>query len=93
MISKFSIKRLTKSDLTLFEWHFRTIKAGNQKAINLNANVFIDKLFPSLPELSYSHSGRFPLDLFVYGPGLEPELNLQRKIIKATDSVLACSLS
>lgn len=82
MIRKFAVKRLTASDLTFFVWHFRNRNAGNQKAINLNADVFIAELFPSLPEAALSRNGRIAVDLYIYGPGLEPELNLQRKIIK-----------
>jgi hypothetical protein len=82
MLRKFALKRLTASDLTFFEWHFRNHNAGNQKAINLNADVFIDKLYPSLPTLVLAKSGRIAIDLYLYGPGLEQELNLQRKIVK-----------
>lgn len=82
MLRKLAIKRLTASDLTLFEWHFRNRTAGNQKAINLNADVFIDQLYPALPELAAEKGGKVPLDLFIYGPGLAGEHNLQRKIVK-----------
>jgi len=82
MIGKLAIKQLTASDLTLFEWHFKNRNAGNQKAINLNAAIFIDELYPGVPELAAKNAGRIPLDLFLYGPGLEPEYNLQRKIVK-----------
>ena len=82
MPRRFALKRLTASDLTFFEWHFRNRNAGNQKAINLNADVFVDRLYPGLPDLVLAKSGRLPIDLYLYGPGLEPELNLQRKIIK-----------
>lgn len=82
MIRKFALKRLTASDLTFFVWHFKNHNAGNQKAINLNADVFVGRLFPSLPGAAISMNGRIPIDLYIYGPGLQPELNLQRKIIK-----------
>ena len=82
MLRRFALKRLTASDLTFFEWHFRNRNAGNQKAINLNADVFVDQLYPGLPDLVLAKSGRLPIDLYLYGPGLEAELNLQRKIIK-----------
>ena len=82
MLNKLTIKKLTASDLTLFEWHFRNKNAGNQKSINLNRNVFIDKLFPTLPEIADSKGGRLPLDIHIYGPGLCGDYNLQRKIIK-----------
>jgi hypothetical protein len=48
----------------------------------LNADIFVGKLFPSLPEVVTANGGRIPIDLYVYGPGLAAELNLQRKIIK-----------
>src|SRR5690242_9918868 len=82
MRRRIALKRLTASDLTLFEWHYRNRNAGNQKAINLNADVFVGDLFPSLPDIASEHEGRIPLDLKIYGPGLAPLHNLQRKIIK-----------
>lgn len=82
MSSKYALKRLTRSDLTLFEWHFRNRNAGNQKAINLNADVFVDQLYPTLPQVAASKNGRFPVDLDIYGPSGAPRLNLQRKIVK-----------
>lgn len=82
MSRKLAVKRLTASDLTFFEWHFRNRNAGNQKAINLNADVFIDRLYPALPEIAAETGGKIPLDLFIYGPGFAGEINLQRKIIK-----------
>jgi len=39
MPSRLALKKLTRSDLTFFEPKYRTIGAGNQKAINLNADV------------------------------------------------------
>ena len=82
MSQKLALKRLTRSDLTLFEWQFRKIAAGNQKAINLNAEVFVNQLFPALPTEAISRGGKFPLDLDVFGPSGAHRLNLQRKIIK-----------
>lgn len=81
-LEKMAVKRLTASDLTFFEEHFVQNPAGNQKAINLNADVFVGALYPSLPETEVARSGKIPLDLFIYGPGQGSELNLQRKIIK-----------
>ena len=80
MSQKLAIKRLTTSDLTLFEWHYRHTPAVRQKAINLNANVFVDQLYPGLNDPSAEK--RFPVDLFIFGPGLEDAINLQRKILK-----------
>lgn len=80
--SKLAVKSLTQSDLTFFEWQHRNRDVGHQKAINLNADVFIRQLYPSLPEAARPDDSRIPLDLFVYGPGMHGEHNLQRKIIK-----------
>jgi len=82
MPRKIGVKRLTASDLTFFEWHFRHRNAGNQKAINLNADVFISDLYPALPELSIESGGKIPIDLSVFGPGTKGLHNLQRKIVK-----------
>jgi hypothetical protein len=82
MLRRIALKRLTASDLTLFEWQFRNRNAGNQKSINLNADVFIDQLFPSLPEAVVDMAGRVPLDLSIFGPGHSGLHNLQRKILK-----------
>jgi len=81
---KIAVKRLTASDLTFFEWHFRNHPAGNQKAINLNADVFIDQLYPGLPPIAIQQlNGRIPIDMHLFGPGIAGDYNLQRKIIKA----------
>lgn len=80
---KIALKRLTASDLTFFEYHFRTHNAGNQKSINLNADVFVEQLFPVLRD-SPPAGGKLGLDLYVYGPAIAPELNLQRKIVKGS---------
>jgi hypothetical protein len=82
MTRKLAVKRLTASDLTFFQWHFVNHPAGNQKAINLNADVFIERLYPSLPDVAVERHWRFALDLNIYGPGMRPVHNIQRKIIK-----------
>src|SRR5690242_266915 len=84
MQRRLAAKRLTASDLTLFEWQFRNRNAGNQKSINLNADIFINQLFPSLPDASVDTNGRVPLDLYIYGPGHAGVHNLQRKILKGS---------
>lgn len=82
MLQKLALKRLSASDLTFFEWHFIHRNAGNQKAINLNADVFIGQLYPNLPGIAEGQGDRLPVDLYLYGPGLAGEYNLQRKIVK-----------
>ena len=82
MKEKLALKKLTASDLTFFEWHFKNKNAGNQKAINLNANIFIKELYPLIPELSVEKGGKIPIDLTIYGPSFDNVLSLQRKIVK-----------
>lgn len=82
MERRIALKRLTASDLTLFAWHFHNQNAGNQKAINLNTDVFITTLFPALPDAVSDLNGQLPLDLSIYGPGVYGLHNLQRKIVK-----------
>lgn len=80
MSQKLAIKRLTISDLTFFEWQYRGNPSSKQKAINLNADIFVEKLYPGLGDPSSPR--RFPVDVLIYGPGLEGAENLQRKILK-----------
>jgi hypothetical protein len=84
-MDKMALKRLTASDLTFFKWHFENQKAGNQKALNLSRNVFIDKLYPSLIEyLEERGTAKIPVTLYMYGPGTISEpVVLQRKILKS----------
>src|SRR5690349_10097613 len=82
MPRKLALKRLTASDLTLFKWHFQNHPAGKQKAFNLDANVLVGRLFPQLGEPALVPHPRYPLGLYLYGPGLAPANNLQRKILK-----------
>jgi hypothetical protein len=82
MTKKFALKRLTASDLTLFKWHFQNHPAGKQKAFNLDAKVLVGDLFPQLGEPSQVPQPRFPIDLYLSGPGRATAYNLQRKILK-----------
>lgn len=80
MAGHLAIKRLSASDLTLFAYQYREVPAGNQKALNLNANIFVGKFYPALRQSG--DQDRFPIDLYLYGPGTADEYNLQRKILK-----------
>ena len=87
MKRRLAIKRLTNSDLTIFKWQFQNQeKGGKQKAINLNRNVFIDLLYPELPEWALNHENRVSLDLYLLGPGTTLPYNVQRKITKIPGS-------
>lgn len=82
MKRKITVKRLSASDLTLFEHHFRQTSGAKQKAFNLDTSVFVKELYPGLPERMDIGSDRLPLDLQIYGPGMAELHNLQRKILK-----------
>lgn len=82
MSRKLALKRLTASDLTLFKWHFQKNPTSKQKAFNLDTRVLVDHLYPQLGEPSDVPNPRFPLDLYLIGPGLTVPHNLQRKILK-----------
>lgn len=83
MPQKLALKRLTKSDLTLFDWHFKNHPAGNQKGTNLNANVFISRLYPAAREIMEEPDREhgLPLELRMFGPGLLGEYIRQRKVL------------
>ena len=82
MADHIAIKRLTASDCTLFDAVFRTIGAGNQKSINLNADVLIDRLFPSLSSPGTTTEIEIALPMVVYGPAGKGAHTVTRKIIK-----------
>ncbi len=82
MQQKLAVKTLTYADLTFFEWHFRLVDGNKQKAIRLNADVFVDRLYPFLPIVAKRTNGKFPVELSVYGPGAAGEYNLQRRFTK-----------
>lgn len=83
-MTHFAVKRLTRSDLTFFEYQFRRQNAGNQKSINLNADVFIDDIFPYARTIAAGQPHQFPVRLQILGPGLRrtPD-NKTRKVIAA----------
>lgn len=82
MSEKLALKRLTASDLTFFEWHFKNRNAGNQKAINLNADVFAGRLYPAVEAVARQSQNKLGVDLWIGGPGAASPHNYQRKIIK-----------
>ena len=82
MLTKLALKRLTNSDLTFFAWHHKNRSVGNQKAINLNRNVLIDKLYPVLETIASERQDKLTVDLWIAGPAAAEPFNLQRKIVK-----------
>lgn len=82
MPDRIALKRLTASDLTFFESLFRRLGAGNQKAINLNADVFVDRLYPALPGLVATYGDVIPLSMTILGPAGAPKHVLSRAVTK-----------
>ncbi len=82
MKRKLVLKRLSASDLTLFEHHYRNTTGAKQKALNLDVAVFVQSLYPGLSETISFARNRIPLNLSIYGPGGAGLHNLQRKILK-----------
>lgn len=78
-----AIKRVTASDLTFFERIYRTTNVGNQKSINLNADVLTGVLYPRLAAYADAQPDReisFPLTIF--GPAAAGAQRVRRKILK-----------
>ena len=83
----FALKKLTRSDLTFFEYQFRRQNAGNQKSINLNANVFVDLIFPLARDVAAGQPKQFAVPVSIYGPGLRAVPHrIARKVIAAGGS-------
>jgi hypothetical protein len=82
LTERLALKQLTRSDCTLFEGAFRTINAGNQKSINLNADVLTGQLYPGLAATAAATNNEIALAISLYGPGGKGAHNLSRKIIK-----------
>jgi hypothetical protein len=82
VVERIAVKRLTASDCTLFEAVFRKIGAGNQKSINLNADVLTGQLYPDLAAAAAMTDNQIPLPLVLYGPNAKDAHKITRKIIK-----------
>ena len=84
---RFALKKLTRSDLTFFEYQFRRQNAGNQKSINLNRNVFVDLIFPTAGQVAGGLVRQFPVPVTLYGPGMRSQPHaITRKVIAAGGS-------
>ena len=82
MADRIAIKKLTASDCTQFEAVFRKIGAGNQKSINLNAEVLTGQFYPSLASIALDTDNEVPLPILIFGPAGKGLHKLTRKIIK-----------
>ena len=75
---KLALKRLTEADMSLFEWQFGAL---GQRAICLNETIFVGQFFPAIREATRGNRW-IPVDLWIFGPGYRPVINLQRKLIR-----------
>ncbi len=83
MAELLAVKRLTASDLTFFERLFRTVNAGNQKGINLNADVLTGVLYPDLAAVAAAQpDGEISFPLTILGPDAAGSYRVRRKIVK-----------
>jgi len=74
-LARVAIKQLTASDLSFFAPH---LKRSKQKAINLNADVFVEVFYPNLA----GRLDEFPFRLNIVGPGGRWPHVLTRKAIR-----------
>lgn len=77
-MSRLALKRLTSSDLGFFEPYYRSNPSSHQKAINLNADVFVDQFYPILAQAYQEILVR----LIVFGPGGAEPAQLTRSITR-----------
>lgn len=75
------LKRLSASDLTIFEYQYRTTSGAKQKGINLDKAVFLEQLYPSLKSRLATSHARVPQELHIYGPGSAGRHTQMRKIL------------
>jgi hypothetical protein len=69
MPERIAIKVLTGSDLTFFDSIFKKKNiGGNQKSINLNADVFVSVLYPNIGAGSLGRDVEIPVRVTVFGP-------------------------
>jgi hypothetical protein len=81
---KIAIKKLSASVCKFFEEVFQKSNVGNQKSINMNADVLVDELYPSLAAIAALTDDQVALPLKIYGPdGKMPTETITRKLIKS----------
>ena len=78
-LSRVAAKQLTASDLTFFAAQFhKPGQRSKQKAINLNADVFVSRFYPGLRDrFTELHFG-----LTIVGPGAAPPYTVSRKALR-----------
>lgn len=78
MGTKLVLKRLSATDLTIFEFHHRRTK-GKQKAINLDKAVFFGQLYPDT-KVPIEKGEHLPVDLVFYGPRARDAISLRQHV-------------
>lgn len=72
MANQLALKRLSVSDLLMFEPYYRASgERSRQKAIILNADVFAGQLYPGVDTIAPTMGNRIPVSVAVFGPGGE----------------------
>lgn len=84
MPERIAIKLLSGSDLTFFDTFFKRSNIGNQKAINLNADVFAKQFYPDFAERSLGENVEIPVSVTVFGPRPGKAYKFARSITKKT---------
>lgn len=82
MPEKLTIKVLTPSDLTFFDSFYKQNKKSNQKAINLNADIFAKGVYPDFSEASQGVDVEVPVSVTVFGPGESKPYKFTRSVTK-----------
>lgn len=85
-MSRIAIKRLTSSDLGFFESVYRNNPTSHQKAINLNADVFVNQFYPSLAPSGSRVDQEIAVRLTVFGPDAADSERLRRAITRSAGS-------
>ncbi|CAA6605895.1 conserved hypothetical protein [Rhodospirillaceae bacterium LM-1] len=79
---RIAIKVLTSSDLTFFDTFYKRSNVGNQKAINLNADVFGKQFYPDYAEQSHGKNVEQAVSVTIYGPRAGKPYHFARSVTK-----------
>lgn len=83
MSRKIALKKLSSSDLTVFEYHLRKTSGTKQKCININADPFEKHFYPNIKEVAEENEwDHFLIELSIQGPGSSLQQDLSQKITK-----------
>jgi hypothetical protein len=84
MANQLALKALSHSDLLMFDPYYTAIgKSSKQKAIILNANIFVNQIYPAVETIASTMNNRIPVTVAVFGPGGRGEQDGSHIIQKA----------